>query len=27
MINGVFVDAGDEGKALEPYIASLLKKY
>jgi protein-disulfide isomerase len=26
MINGVFVDAGDEGKALEPYIASVLKK-
>jgi protein-disulfide isomerase len=26
MINGVFVDAGDEGKALEPYITSLLKK-
>ncbi len=26
MVNGMFVDAGDEGKALEPYIAGLLKK-
>lgn len=26
MINGVYVDPGDDGKALEPYVASLLKK-
>jgi protein-disulfide isomerase len=26
MINGVYVDAGDDGKALEPYVAALLKK-
>lgn len=26
MINGVFVDAGDDGKALEPYVAGLLGK-
>jgi protein-disulfide isomerase len=26
MINGVFVDAGDEGKALKEYVAGLLKK-
>ncbi|HSP16714.1 MAG TPA: thioredoxin domain-containing protein [Thermoanaerobaculia bacterium] len=26
MVNGKFVDAGDEGKALEPYVAGLLKK-
>jgi protein-disulfide isomerase len=26
MINGVYVDPGDDGKALEPYVAGLLKK-
>jgi len=26
MVNGVFVDAGEEGKALESYVAGLLKK-
>src|SRR5205085_3969240 len=26
MVNGVYVDPGDEGKALEAYVAGLLKK-